>query len=226
MSLSSKIHIVNTARIVIATRKQKALSVSLPFNIKAITKGGNNMEIWKDIEGYEGLYQVSTFGNVRSLNYRNRGFVKNLTPKRNNKGYLWVELVKNKRRKCFLIHRLVAMAFIDNPEGFEFINHKDEEPSNCDVSNLEWCSRSYNVRYSIERHPERYKRKTIKRNKCPKIRYKKYLINQLSLDGKFVNRWTSFWEIGKALNYRTSSLKECCEGKRKTAYGYKWEFAD
>lgn len=183
-------------------------------------------EIWRDIVGFEGRYQVSNWGNVKSLNYRNRGFSKNLTPKTNNRGYLWVELIKYKKRKCFLIHRLVAQAFVDNPNGFEFVNHKDEKPSNCNANNLEWCNRSYNAKYSINRHPERYKNTKRKGKKRTNIKYEKHLINQLSLDGSFLKSWNSFWEIGKEFNYRTSSLKECCEGKRKTAYGYKWEFAD
>ena len=69
-------------------------------------------EIWKDIKGYEWLYQISNLGNVKSLNYRRRGYEKNFTPKRNNDGYLWVELRKDGKQGHYLIHRLVAIAFI------------------------------------------------------------------------------------------------------------------
>lgn len=111
-------------------------------------------EIWKDIDGFEGLYQVSNFGNVMSLNYGNRGYAKKLTPKFNNSGRLWVELLKGGKRKCMLVHRLVALAFIPNPNNFPQINHKDENPKNNFAFNLEWCTQSYNNHYSIERHPE------------------------------------------------------------------------
>ena len=82
-------------------------------------------EIWKDIEGYEGRYQISNLGNVMSLNYGNHGYPRQLTPKCNNSGRLWVELIVDGERKPFLIHRLVAMAFIPNPEGYPQVNHKD-----------------------------------------------------------------------------------------------------
>lgn len=105
------------------------------------------IENWKDVVGYEGLYQVSDRGNVLSLNYRNNGYAKRLTPKRNSKGRLWVLLYRDGEKKPFLIHRLVAAAFIPNPEQFPEINHKDENPLNNSVENLEWCTRKYNVRY-------------------------------------------------------------------------------
>ena len=183
-------------------------------------------EIWKDIEGFEGYYQVSNLGNIKSLNYGNHGYEQNLVPKINNKGYKWVELVKGKKKKCLLIHRLVAIAFIDNPENFKVVNHIDENPLNCVADNLEWCTIGYNTRYSIERHKDRYKKYT----EPPKVKkfkhYKTIYINQLTLDGEFIREWSSFVELKKKMNYHNTSIKECCEGKRKTAYGYKWEFAD
>ena len=97
-------------------------------------------EIWKDIDGYEGLYQISNLGNVKSLNYRNQGIERILTPKCNNAGRLWVELARNGDRKPMLIHRLVAMAFIPNPNGYPQVNHMDENPKNNRVDNLEWCT--------------------------------------------------------------------------------------
>ena len=160
MSLSSKIHIVNTARIVIATRKQKALSVSLPFNIKAITKGGNNMEnlIWKPVVGYEGLYEVSNTGLIKSLNCYNYKEPHLLKLGKRPDGYLSVGLSKNNVTKTKTVHRLVAEAFIPNPNNLEMVNHKDEDKTNNHADNLEWCSRSYNQLYSLKLHPERNKK--------------------------------------------------------------------
>ena len=187
-------------------------------------------EIWKDIEGYEGLYQVSNWGNVKSLNYRKRGYAKNLTPKINNRGYEWVELRKNGKKKQVVIHRLVGETFLENPNGYPIINHKDENKTNNTVENLEWCTLSYNTKYSMERHPERIiglRKPRRKRNYYKtKTRYSNIHINQLTIDGRFIKQWFNMAEIKHTLNYHNTSIKECCEGKRKTAYGYKWEFAE
>lgn len=182
-------------------------------------------EIWKDIKGFEGRYQISNLGNVKSLNYGNHGYAKNLVPKINNQGYKWVELVSAKGKKCFLIHRLVAKAFIDNPFNYPIINHKDENPLNCKIDNLEWCTVAYNNKYSRDRH---FKEKPKKENDY-KRKYKKYTfikINQVDLSGGFIKQWKNLAEIRREKNYHSTSIKECCEGKRKTAYGYKWEFAE
>lgn len=101
------------------------------------------MEIWKNIEGYEGRYMISNYGRVKSF----IGHEKILTPRINTKGYYSVQLSKNKKAKSFLIHRLVAIAFIDNPKGLPYINHKDEDRTNNHVSNLEWCDEKYNLNY-------------------------------------------------------------------------------
>lgn len=103
-------------------------------------------EIWKDIKGYEGKYQVSNYGSVKTLNYRRTGTARLLIPK-NDKGYLAVGLYKNGKRKMFLIHRLVAEAFIPNPENLPQVNHIDEDKTNNYVENLEWCTQSYNNNY-------------------------------------------------------------------------------
>ena len=175
------------------------------------------MEIWKDIDGYVGRYQISNYGNVLSLNYRNTGKAKRMKPKINKGGYKWIGLSDGKYRKPLLIHRLVAIAFIDNPNNFPEVNHKDENPLNCNVANLEWCTHQYNVRYSFNKHKDR---KPVGKKPI------KQLINQYALDGTLMNTWDGYLILNKTFNYKGSSIKECCEGKRKTAYGYKWEFAD
>lgn len=102
------------------------------------------METWKDVAGYEGQYQVSNFGRVRSLKY---GKVRLLKPGTNGCGYFQVGFRRDGNRKLFLVHRLVAEAFIPNPSNFPFINHKDENPANNAVWNLEWCTSEYNANY-------------------------------------------------------------------------------
>jgi hypothetical protein len=106
------------------------------------------VEIWKDIEGYEGLYQVSNLGNVKSL-YTN----KNLSYIKcgRDREYLSVSLSKDKKLKIYYIHRLVAETFIDNPNNYPYVNHKDENKQNNCVNNLEWCSPKYNINYGTRK---------------------------------------------------------------------------
>jgi hypothetical protein len=121
------------------------------------------MEEWRDIEGYEGLYQISNLGSVKSLfRYRvckNGSFqpIKErlLSPRTDKDGYKEVLLCNNCKRKCFKIHRLVAQAFISNPNNYPVINHKDENPSNNIVENLEWCTVKYNTNYGTTQERRR-----------------------------------------------------------------------
>lgn len=104
---------------------------------------GRNKEIWKSIKGYEGLYEVSSFGRIKSCR---RNKIMSLTLKPN--GYLKVNLVKNKVWKTFLVHRIVALNFIDNKHNGDVVNHKDFDRSNNLVYNLEWVSQYENVWHS------------------------------------------------------------------------------
>lgn len=189
-------------------------------------------ELWKDIPGYEGLYQVSDCGNVRSLNWRNTGIVKNLYLKPHNKGYLQVELVKNRKKKMLTVHRLVAATFIPNPDNLPVINHKDENKSNNRVDNLEWCTFSYNATYSMDRHPEKYKTHichkngNIFRRKCTPYKHTKK-VEQIDIPSNTVVKvWDDIVTIKGECNYNAWSITECCNGNRKTAYGFKWRFAN
>lgn len=113
------------------------------LSIGRIRKDLTMKEIWKPISGYENLYNISNLGNVFSIKSN-----RNIKPIKNYKGYLMVGLCKNKKRKNYLVHRLVAGAFIDNPNNLPEINHKDENPSNNVVFNLEWCTHKYNMNYN------------------------------------------------------------------------------
>lgn len=179
-------------------------------------------EIWRGISGYEESYEVSNLGNVRSLNYQGHGFIRNLVPKVNNAGRLWVELRGKSGIKQMLVHRLVGEAFIPNPYNLPQINHKDENPKNNHVDNLEWCTGTYNNWYSMVRHPER----RLQRKATPK--YKHWIdvaIEQTDKDGNVIRYWENMREIVNILGYSQTSITECCQGKRKTAYGFKWQFA-
>lgn len=179
------------------------------------------MELWKDIKGYEGLYQVSTKGNVRSLNWRNHGFVKNLYLKKQNRGYLQVELAKNGKTKMFMVHRLVAEAFLKNPEDYPCVNHLNEEKQDNRVENLEWCSASTNVKYSLEKHRDRVTNRRYHTSHC---RLTKPIL-QIK-DGTVVRRWDNSRQIFKETGMSDWSISECCRGNRKHAYGYDWQYAN
>lgn len=157
-------------------------------------------EIWKSIKGWEGLYEVSNLGNVKSLKY---GKERILKPGKHKDGYLRINLSNNGRRKNFSIHRLVAEVFISNPYKLPEVNHKDENKLNNRVDNLEWCNRQYNVDYSLS---------------MP--------INQYSKDGVFIKQWKSAREAERQLGVWQENINNCCIGNRKSAGGFKWFFVD
>jgi hypothetical protein len=114
-------------------------------------------EIWKDVKNYEGCYQVSNLGRVRSLTRKVKTFngVRTskgqiLKPLKTNTGYYRVDLKQNQKNKYISIHRLVAETFIPNPNNYPIINHKDNNPQNNCIDNLEWCTQSYNVKYAYK----------------------------------------------------------------------------
>lgn len=112
-------------------------------------------EVWRDIDGYKGLYQVSNFGNVKSLDKKTKNkngyrIIKGkiLKSKLDNHGYLRIGLTKNNKQKFYLIHRLVAIAFLPNQNNYPIINHIDGNPLNNYIENLEWCTYSYNIKHA------------------------------------------------------------------------------
>ena len=166
-------------------------------------------EIWCPIKGFEGLYEVSDQGRVKSIGY---GDDRILKPQRIKTGYLLVGLRKNREQKWYLVHRLVAQAFIQNPDNLPEVNHRDEDKENNSVQNLEWCDRKYNVNYGtgIQRISE-------KKSK-PVLQYTK--------SGEFVKEWESATDVQRNLNYSNSNISECCTGIRKSAYNFIWRFKD
>ena len=173
------------------------------------------MEVWRDVVGYEGLYEVSNRGNVRSLNWRGTGITKTIQQKKHNRGYWQVILSVDGVQKTFLVHRLVANAFLDNPNHLPLINHKDENRKNNNAENLEWCSRSYNVRYS--NHGGIKKR--IGRNTHLQV-------EQVAMDGSIVATWKNSRYVFLTTGMSDWSISECCRGNRKSAYGYRWQYAN
>lgn len=183
-------------------------------------------EIWKPVVGYEGLYEVSNQGNVRSLNYRHHGKISVLKQAKIPQGYMFVYLSKNKKRKMFYVHRLVGQAFLENPYNYPEINHINEKQGDNRVDNLEWCSSKYNTNYSRKKHPERYFTSYKGERTNKKTKYSLLTVNQLTKDGELIKQWNNVAEIVREMKYNNFAITECCKGKRKTAYGYKWEFAE
>lgn len=168
-----------------------------------------NEEIWCPIKGYEGLYEVSNQGRVKSVGYGKERIMK---PGRNNRGYLQFCLYKNGEQKMYLVHRLVAQAFIPNHRNLPEVNHKDEDKTNNSVSNIEWCDRKYNLNFGT-----RAQRQSEKCSK-PVLQYTK--------SGEFIGEWKSTIDVQRNLNYNQSNISKCCTGKCKSAYGYIWKFKD
>lgn len=176
----------------------------------------NKEEIWKAIEGYEG-YEISNLGKVKSMNYSRTDKEKIMKPCKNNYGYLVVYLYRNRKRKLFYVHRLVAAAFIQNPKGFEQVNHIDENKSNNAVENLEFCNAKYNINYGTRNERMAFsKSKAVEASKYPDFR-------------EICLRFSSSAEAGRN-GFAESGVGACCRGcyNREGNNRYKnlyWRFA-
>ena len=174
-------------------------------------------EEWKDIEGYEGLYQVSNFGRVKSLNYHRQKIERLMALSPYPHGYLKVHLFKDGKGKRFFVHRLVAQAFIPNPKNLATVNHKDENPSNNVVTNLEWLSNADNLRYG-EHYARLSKILTNNPKKCKQVFC-------FTKEGEFVAKYPSLHEASRQTKITLSNICMCCQGKRDLAGGFKWKMA-
>lgn len=174
-------------------------------------------EIWKDVKGYEGLYQVSNLGRVRNAN----GHIH--VPKKHNKGYYHVHLSDGTgKHKAMLVHRLVAEAFVPNPTNRPCVNHIDENKTNNVPSNLEWCTIAENNHSYLNNHPER---KGKPKKATAPYRFDNRQVLQYDMSGNLVRKWDRPRDAVVALGLNQTSIQECCKGKRRTAYGYKWQYA-
>ncbi|MCF1614639.1 NUMOD4 motif-containing HNH endonuclease [Tetragenococcus koreensis] len=174
-------------------------------------------ENWTEIIGYEGAYEISTYGRVKSLNRiikNSRGTTmyikgKMLKPNLNDSGYPKVCLHYKGKQNTFKVHRLVAGHFIENPDNLPEVNHKDENKLNNFVNNLEWCTSRYNINYGT------------RGNRQSKTKGKK--VRAIDSNGKVV---VSFDVVRKASAYGYSyqRISECARGLIKTYKGLKWEY--
>lgn len=185
-----------------------------------------NIEIWKDIENYEGLYQVSNLGRVRSLErdvYYSNGAIHHLKEKIlvkriEKNGYQIVSLYKNGKRKDMTIHRLVALAFISNPEDKPQVNHIDEVKTNNVVENLEWCSAQENVNHGTRTARAVQNRRSYKLGNHPNA--KPVFCEELN------KKFDSIRRAEEELGVNINCIVSACKGKQKTAGGFHWKYAD
>lgn len=174
-----------------------------------------DVEVWADIKGYEGLYQVSNYGRVKSLARYRKGNAdskvfqeeKVLKQYINNKGYCIVELCLDAKRKRYSVHRLVANAFIANNNNKEQVNHIDEDKQNNYVGNLEWCTCKENVNYGL--HNEK-----ISKTKGTKV--------VCSNDNGYYAEFHSISEAGRVMGIPQQNISRCLSGKTRKAGGYYW----
>ena len=163
-------------------------------------------EYWKPVEGYEGLYEVSNEGRVRSLNYNRTREIRILRPDITKKGYLKVGLCKNGKQKKFLVHRLVAQAFVPNIFSLNEVNHINEVKTDNRVENMMWCDTKENCNWGTRN--ERISKPVL----------------QFSKDGEFIREWPSVIEVQRVLGFSQGNISMCCLGKLKSAYNYIWKY--
>ena len=176
----------------------------------------NNSEIWKPVVGYEGLYEISSFGRVKSYKQSKKGKILKIF--KDSNGYFRVTLNTNKQ---YSVHRLVAQTFIPNPNNLPQVNHKDENKTNNIIwvnedgsidynkSNLEWCDAKYNMNYG-----------TLQKRRAKKVL--KPLL-QYSKDGIFIKEWDSRIDAANQTKISRKRISDCCCGRQETAGGFVWK---
>lgn len=169
-------------------------------------------ELWRDIPSFEGYYEASTLGRVRSVdryvNYKNSGLAlrkgKILSPKTSNKGYLETTLMKEGKYYYRRIHQLIALTFLPNPNGYKSINHINEIKTDNRVSNLEWCT-------------DRYNKEVYTQSRTTVFQY--------TLQGKLVKIWHSITRAAESIGMDKTGIQHCCDGRKlKTFGGYIWSY--
>ena len=183
-------------------------------------------EIWKTIEGYEN-YMVSNLGRVKSLRFGKEKILKQTIT---NQNYCLVGLCKEGKTKTFRVHKLVARAFIPNPQNLPQLNHKDEVKTNNCVDNLEWCTAKYNSNYGTRNERCSKTMKGMKRTQETKDKISKAKskpILQFNREGtKILGKFNSVTQASKKLNINRGNICSCCNGKLKITGNYRWMFLE
>ena len=178
------------------------------------------VEEWRPIAGFEGLYEVSNLGRVRSLDrviekiridgipYKRTVNGQIIKSQKAKNGYIIAPLIKDRVRHSVLLHRALASAFIPNPSNLQCINHKDENKSNNSLDNLEWCDHKYNSNYGNGKYKKWDKRRRR--------------FEQMTIDGKHIATFVRKSDC----KFKTATINAALRGRLKTAYGYRWRYID
>jgi hypothetical protein len=179
-------------------------------------------EVWKPVKGYEGIYEVSNLGRVRSLDRyveRKNGYIlpckgSLIMPIHHKSGYIYIGLTKDGKKHNLKMHRIVAEAFIPNPHNLPEVNHKNEQPDDNRVENLEWCDRSHNIRWK-DGHLRRAKKLWRP-------------VEQYTLDGEYIKTFPSIIEAADAVGISRALIGNVCAQRthQKSAGGYRWRYAE
>lgn len=170
------------------------------------------IEIWKDIKGYERLYQVSNLGKIKSLKRNKEKLLKHGI---NNKGYQVVNLYKNNKGITKKVHRLVAEAFIPNPNNYPIVNHIDENKQNNNIFNLEWCTNEYNLNYG-----------NAKEHRIIASKSKMIPIIQLDMNNNIIAKYDSIREASRKTNINRWDISNCLKRKQKSTKKFIWRYAN
>jgi hypothetical protein len=179
------------------------------------------IEVFVPVTGYEGLYEISNLGRVKSLakfkgtNYKQRIGERIMKGKPNTNGYLQIGLSIDGEKTYPFVHRLVAIHFIENPNNSPEVNHKNGNRICNEASNLEWCTRLENEQHSW--------RTGLKQMRGDLHKLSKRVL-QLDLSGTLLKDWTNGYEVMNTLGYAHGHISKCCRGLAKSAYGFKWQY--
>ena len=181
------------------------------------------MEIWKDVAWYEWLYQVSSLGNVKSYYIKQ---IKNLTPWKDSKWYLFVNLYNSWNKKSYRVHRLVAQRFIPNPNNKPQVNHIDWNKLNNNIKNLEWCTASENIKhlFNILWYKNNFQTNNPNKWRLWKLHHNSKKVNQYNKQWEFIKTWWWIREIERELFINKWNIWACCKWKYKTAWWFIWKY--
>lgn len=180
-------------------------------------------EVWRDVVGYEGRYQVSNYGNVKSIIFSKNGKEFSLSLL-NGKDYLLVKLYKDGKGSMQRVHRLVAEAFIDNPDNLPVVNHKNWDKHDNRAENLEWCSYSYNNSY-LPPESKKAKAKKLRAN-CQDSSGKQFASPKRVICIETGKMFNSISEAARFTGVEQSNISRALAGRQRTSSGYHWKYAD
>ena len=175
-------------------------------------------EIWKDIKGYEGIYQISNFGQIKSLNYNHTGKEKIRQLDVSNKGYYTILLSKNGNKKKFSVHRLVAETFIPNIKELPMVNHIDGIKTNNNIDNLEWCDGSKNEKHAYDNG--------LKTKKFGENNPMAKSVDVFDLDGNFIMTFPTVKEAAKQMKVGENTVINGCKEKTKNPKTYIFRYSE